>query len=89
MAPESVGTSSMLCPWLIVPFVHGVTHISLSQTISFVGVKHNRNMDYALKLDTPDRFYAECHRPQHFLSFVQMEDNAVEEDDADIEDFLT
>ena len=52
-------------------------------------MKHNRNMDYALKLDTPDRFYAECHRPQHFLSFVQMEDNAVEEDDADIEDFLT
>merc|ERR1712232_149053 len=42
---------------------------------NFVGVKHNRNMDYALKLDTPDRFYAECHRPQHFLSFVQMEDN--------------
>jgi pre-mRNA-processing factor 8 len=44
-------------------------------------------MDYTLRLDTPERFYAECHRPQHFLSFVQMEE-AGDVEDADLEDFL-
>jgi pre-mRNA-processing factor 8 len=45
-------------------------------------------MDYSLKLDTPERFYAECHRPQHFLSFVQMEEGD-DADGADLEDFMS
>mmetsp|Transcript_21354 Transcript_21354/g.20514 ORF Transcript_21354/g.20514 Transcript_21354/m.20514 type:complete len:176 (-) Transcript_21354:142-669(-) len=59
----------------------------LGWNYNFQGVKHNVSMDYALRLDTPERFYAECHRPQHFLSFVQMEEGE-ETEDADIEDFL-
>ena len=59
----------------------------LGWNYNFQGVKHRKGMDYTLKLDAPERFYAECHRPQHFLSFVQMEEG--EEDDADLEDFLT
>jgi pre-mRNA-processing factor 8 len=53
----------------------------------FQGVKHRKDMEYTLRLDTPERFYAECHRPQHFLSFVQMEDGD-DGDDADLENFL-
>lgn len=34
-----------------------------------------------------DPFYAECHRPQHFLSFVQMEQGDAN-DEAEFEDFL-
>jgi len=56
----------------------------LGWNYNFQGVKHNVSMDYTIRLDTPERFYAECHRPQHFLSFVQQE----EADDADLEDFL-
>jgi len=59
----------------------------LGWNYNFQGVKHNASMDYALKMDTPEAFYAECHRPQHFLSFVQMEDGDANEG-ADIEDAL-
>jgi len=59
----------------------------LGWNYNFQGVKHNISMDYTLKLDTPERFYAECHRPQHFLSFVQMEEGE-DADDADLENFL-
>ena len=59
----------------------------LGWNYNFQGVKHNRAMDYTLRLDTPERFYAECHRPQHFLSFVQMEEGE-DQEDADLEDFL-
>jgi pre-mRNA-processing factor 8 len=41
-------------------------------------------MDYSLRLDTPQNFYAECHRPQHF---IQMEE-AEELENADLDDFL-
>ena len=54
---------------------------------NFQGVKHNAAMDYNLKLDSPERFYAERHRPQHFLSFVQMEEGE-DVEDADLDDFL-
>jgi len=60
---------------------------SLGWNYNFQGVKHSVGMDYTLKLETPERFYAECHRPQHFLSFVQME-QAEDIDNADFEDFL-
>ena len=51
------------------------------------GVKHNRGMDYTLRLDSPERFYAKCHRPQHFLSFVQTEEGDEAEED-ELENFL-
>jgi pre-mRNA-processing factor 8 len=60
----------------------------LGWNYNFQGVKHNLGMDYSLKLDSPEPFYAECHRPQHFLSFVQMEEGD-DADDADLEDFLS
>jgi len=59
----------------------------LGWNYNFQGVKHNASMEYSLRLDTPERFYAECHRPQHFLSFLQMEEGE-DADDADLEDFL-
>jgi pre-mRNA-processing factor 8 len=59
----------------------------LGWNYNFQGVKHNVGMDYSLKMDNPERFYAECHRPQHFLTFVQMEQGE-EADDADLENFL-
>jgi pre-mRNA-processing factor 8 len=59
----------------------------LGWNYNFQGVKHSAGMDYSLKMDTPERFYAECHRPQHFLSFVQMEEEN-ELEDADFENFL-
>jgi pre-mRNA-processing factor 8 len=59
----------------------------LGWNYNFQGVKHSVGMDYSLKLDVPERFYAECHRPHHFLSFVQMEDGE-EAEGADLEDFL-
>jgi len=64
-----------------------------SWNYNFLGVKHHVGMDYTpLQMDLPERFYAECHRPQHFLSFVQLEqqdqmDN-VDEEDADVENFF-
>merc|ERR1712194_98227 len=59
----------------------------LGWNYNFQGVKHNKGMDYTLRLDSPERFYAECHRPQHFLSFVQMEEGD-EAGEADLENFL-
>jgi pre-mRNA-processing factor 8 len=60
----------------------------LGWNYNFQGVKHSAGMEYSLKMDIPQPFYAECHRPQHFLSFVQMEEGA-DEDGADTEDFLS
>ena len=59
----------------------------LGWNYNFQGVKHSTGMDYQLKMDVPQPFYAECHRPQHFLSFVQMEEGA-DDEGADLEDFL-
>ena len=60
----------------------------LGWNYNFQGVKHHVGMDYSLKLEAPERFYAECHRPQHFLSFVHMEDKEDVVDEADLENFL-
>jgi len=59
----------------------------LGWNYNFQGVKHSAGMDYSLKVDMPEPFYAEVHRPQHFLSFVQMEE-AVETEDTDLQNFL-
>ena len=63
---------------------------SLSWNYNFNGVKHSKSMRYSLKLDMPERYYAECHRPQHFLSFASMEkgDERIVENDADIENYF-
>jgi pre-mRNA-processing factor 8 len=58
----------------------------LGWNYNFQGVKHNTSMSYSLRMDVPERFYAECHRPQHFLTFAQMEEGE-DEDGADYEDF--
>jgi len=55
---------------------------------NFQGVKHNTSMEYSLKLDTPERFYSECHRPQHFLSFVQIEQEEENVQEADVENLF-
>ena len=62
----------------------------LGWNYNFQGVKHNVTMDYNLKLDTPEPFYSECHRPQHFLTFVSMEQGEDQTDEAaiDFDDFL-
>jgi len=57
----------------------------LGWNYNFQGVRHNTTMDYSLRLDTPERFYAECHRPQHFLSFIHMEE---ENDNADVDNLF-
>ena len=50
-------------------------------------MKHSKSMKYSLKLDQPLPYYAEEHRPQHFLSFVSMEQGA-DEDGIDLDDAL-
>jgi pre-mRNA-processing factor 8 len=52
---------------------------------NFMGVKHSSSMEYSLKLGIPLEFYNEMHRPNHFLTFANMEDEAGVED-ADIDD---
>eukprot|EP00397_Hematodinium_sp_SG-2012_P000264 GEMP01000264.1.p1 GENE.GEMP01000264.1~~GEMP01000264.1.p1 ORF type:complete len:2430 (+),score=545.91 GEMP01000264.1:161-7450(+) len=51
---------------------------------NFMGVKHSQTMKYNLALDNPKDFYAECHRPAHFLNFTQMETGDVEADREDV-----
>ena len=40
---------------------------------NFMGVKHKASMKYQLMLDNPKEFYAEAHRPSHFLNFATAE----------------
>ena len=46
----------------------------LLMLILFVGVRHDPNMKYDLKLSNPKEFYHEIHRPAHFLNFSSLED---------------
>jgi pre-mRNA-processing factor 8 len=57
-----------------------------SWNYNFQGIKHTSNMKYGLKLANPKEFYAEVHRPNHFLEFSQLEDI---EPEADREDPFT
>ncbi|KAG5176712.1 NUC071 domain-containing protein [Tribonema minus] len=51
---------------------------------NFMGVSHSAGMKYRLKLANPKEFYAEVHRPSHFLNFTAMEtDEAGVEADID------
>lgn len=42
---------------------------------NFTGVRFTRSMRYGLRLDNPKEFYAEAHRPGHFLQFTTMEED--------------
>eukprot|EP00948_MAST-09A_sp_MAST-9A-sp1_P002883 g2883.t1 len=44
-----------------------------SWNYNFMGVKHQASMDYSLKIGMPAKFYAQCHRPAHFLNFTNFE----------------
>ena len=44
---------------------------------NFMGVRHNVNMKYGLKVENPLEFYHELHRPAHFLRFVGLEETSV------------
>jgi pre-mRNA-processing factor 8 len=55
---------------------------------NFMGVKHSIGMEYGLRLGVPKDFYAELHRPVHFLTFTSTEEEAVAAEGADVEDFF-
>ena len=59
-----------------------LTHPPLARLV-LQGVKFSANMKYGLKLSNPREFYAEMHRPTHFLEFSALEEAAPE---ADVED---
>jgi len=54
---------------------------------NFMGVQMSKNMKYNLKLANPEAFYAELHRPTHFLNFTSMDQLGA--DEADVEDHFT
>lgn len=41
---------------------------------NFMGVKHSLGMEYGVRLGVPKEFYHEMHRPNHFLTFTNMEE---------------
>lgn len=53
---------------------------------NFMGIKHSQGMDYSLMLGNPKDFYAEAHRPAHFMSFATMDADAALQAEADVED---
>jgi len=48
---------------------------------NFMGVKHDPQMKYNMKLGMPRDFYHEDHRPTHFLEFSNIEEGEVAEGD--------
>ncbi|SBT31059.1 pre-mRNA-processing-splicing factor 8, putative (PRPF8) [Plasmodium ovale wallikeri] len=50
---------------------------------NLMGIKFNNNLKYSAQLDIPQPFYADIHRPNHFLQFSLLEQH--EGDEADIE----
>lgn len=45
---------------------------------SFLGVSWDKTIDYDLKLDIPYPFYHEIHRPVHFITFNELENDDLE-----------
>ena len=56
-----------------------------SWNYNFQGTKFNASSTYGVMLANPKEFYAEVHRPTHFLEFSTVQDTAPE---ADVEDPL-
>ena len=54
---------------------------------NFMGINFNQNMRYNLVLENPAEFYAEVHRPSHFLDFAKQEEEA-EQEAPEQEDFF-
>jgi pre-mRNA-processing factor 8 len=52
---------------------------------NFMGVRHNKGMNYNVKLALPKEFYHELHRPSHFLQFAGMDEDGTEVS-ADVDD---
>lgn len=50
----------------------------------FIGAGWNPHTKFDMKLDTPLSFYHELHRPIHFTSFNQMEDEDLEVESQDV-----
>uniref|UniRef100_A0A6A7G0N0 Pre-mRNA-processing-splicing factor 8A n=2 Tax=Hirondellea gigas TaxID=1518452 RepID=A0A6A7G0N0_9CRUS len=46
---------------------------------NFMGMKHTKNMNWALKLENPKPFYDERHRTAHFLKFTAFEEDETDE----------
>jgi pre-mRNA-processing factor 8 len=55
-----------------------------SWNYNFMGSRHSASMKYHLNLGQPKEFYAEIHRPSHFLNFSSMEDATIETDREDL-----
>ncbi|CAN6636566.1 pre-mRNA-splicing factor 8 [Trichomonascus vanleenenianus] len=51
---------------------------------AFDGASFNANTKYDVKLDNPIPFYHELHRPIHFSSFNELEDNDIEVEQGDV-----
>ncbi|KCV67421.1 pre-mRNA-processing-splicing factor 8 [Fonticula alba] len=43
---------------------------------NFMAVRHSPSMQYSVKLDVPNEFYHETHRPSHFLDYTLLQDTA-------------
>ncbi|CRG98542.1 pre-mRNA-processing-splicing factor 8, putative [Plasmodium relictum] len=50
---------------------------------NLMGIKFNNNQKYSAQLDIPQPFYADIHRPNHFLQFSLLDQH--DGDEADIE----
>uniref|UniRef100_A0A8C9LSU7 PROCT domain-containing protein n=1 Tax=Piliocolobus tephrosceles TaxID=591936 RepID=A0A8C9LSU7_9PRIM len=50
---------------------------------NLMGIKFSNNLKYTAQLDIPKPFYADIHRPNHFLQFAMLEQH--EGDEADVE----
>ena len=48
---------------------------------NFNGINFSENIKYSLVVDNPLDFYAEMHRPQHFLDFTSKVDEEDNEED--------
>ncbi|ANB13963.1 U4/U6-U5 snRNP complex component PRP8 [Sugiyamaella lignohabitans] len=51
---------------------------------AFMGAAWSANAAYELKIDVPLPYYHELHRPIHFTSFNDLEDNVIELDKQDV-----
>lgn len=81
---RSLGAATACLPFAARPNILMSTLCDLEKRWCFCaqGVKFSSGMAYGLKLSNPREFYAEVHRPTHFLEFSHLEDT---EPDADVE----
>merc|ERR1711862_788475 len=57
-----------------------------SWNYNFLGHKHSPLMKYSVKLGNPKEFYHELHRPNHFTSFLDLDESTAKMSDVDDED---